>query len=210
MEKANLKDGRIINIDIWDNVRLQQYINAEDKSVKKTGSTLHYEKFGFFGPNFVKKRYNEKVLYSNEKHLSPLEKQDIDGITNADYDRNIIAIFENDIIGISSFMWSKERYTFWQYYHRIIDVKEDWKNIGVGTNLIKRLNNHCFMWGKIFMKSNAYETEGRMHIKHVIDREITGKHFAVVPSGYFPKNAPTKPGIYNSGGKPIEKKLIVV
>ena len=59
MKKITFKDGREAEIEIWNNSRLQKYIEANNSSTEKTGSCLHYEKFGFFGPKFVAKRYSE-------------------------------------------------------------------------------------------------------------------------------------------------------
>ena len=203
MKRVTLKDRREVEIDIWDNRQIQEYINLVNLPTEKTGKNLHYKGLSFFGPSFIKDRYEEDVVYSNEKEISRLEEQEIKGEVNSDYDRNIVAISDGEIVGISSFLWNKERYEFWSYYIRFISVKQDWKGVGIGTNLIKRLNEPCFMWNKILMLPRHYEKEGEKYLIKIINRELTGEHFAIVPN-YYGGDTPKKPGIYNLCGKPVD------
>ncbi len=55
MKKITFKDGREAEIEIWNNSRLQKYIEANNSSTEKTGSCLHYEKFGFLVQNLWQK-----------------------------------------------------------------------------------------------------------------------------------------------------------
>ncbi|MCK5449523.1 hypothetical protein KAI32_01530 [Candidatus Pacearchaeota archaeon] len=202
MGKISLKDGQKIDIDIWDNNQIQKYINAKTRPTEKTGENLHYKDLHFFGPNFVNEGYKENNFYPSEKEISKLEIQNINGQANSDYDRNIVAISNSEIIGISSFLWNKDHYKFWHYYMRFTSVKQSWKNIGVGTSLIKRFNEPCFMWNKIFMLPKIYENEGRKYLLPMINKELCGEHFAIIPP-YYLGDTPKKPGIYNLDGKII-------
>ncbi len=196
-----LKDKREIEIDIWNNKQLETYISKEKRPSSRRGMGIHYEGFEFFGPRMISNRKSSEMPYPGNSSLTKMEIQyKISGI-NQDFDRAIVALDRGEIIGIESFMWVKSEKSFWKYYPRFVDVRKDWKHNGVATALIQRLNEPCFMWGKMMVGSgNSYSPEGKKYFKKLIERKLRTDKFAII-SNHLTKPV-LKPGIYKS---PIDK-----
>ena len=159
MKTAILKEGSEINLEIWNNSDLKGYFLRELRPLRQDTNDAKYVGFDFFGPVMFKRRSFNRNDYSRESDHSDLEKQDARYLTDHEYDRSIVGLnTSQEVIGIAHYTWLKCN-NVWSYYPSFLDVRKDMWDKKVATNLIKRLNEPCFMWGKIFVGSGNSKTD---------------------------------------------------
>lgn len=153
-----------MKIEIWDNRQVRAHLDEKNYPVKKlSGMSEVFKGFSYFSPEFIEMR-----LKTDES------------IVNSEKDKSIVALENTDLVGVFSFLWMKGYDSFYHYFPRFIDVRSDLRNKGIGTALVKRLNEPCFLWGETLKISALdYSSDGDKYIRKVIERELTGEHFKI-------------------------------
>lgn len=201
MNKVLLKDGRESKIDIWNFSQLEEYLSREDLPINKKDSRIVndiwsvVEGFFYFRESLARemKNFDHQNEYKNE-NLTPFEIQKQMNLPRVDYHKTIVVSLNDSPIGILFCQWIKCHGSFWQYHIRFIDVHRNYKNLGVGTNLVKTLDQSKFIKNKI-LAIGEFSEEGEEYMKHTLKRELKAKDYAIVYDNYFGQ-VPTKPGVY--------------
>jgi len=201
MKKFVLKDGRKIDVDTWGFKRLKEYVSGLPTCRKGMSSVL--EGFAFFGPTplyHLESFKDEK--YSEASNLSLLEIQQDRTLPNQKYHRALVALHESVLCGIFLCDWGKRPFDFWKYHTKHLDVHEDYRNLGVGTRLVKSLDQADFLESKI-LQIGTYTVDGENYIQKVMERELKGKNYALIPEEYYDEilGPPLEAGVYDIEGK---------
>ena len=204
MTEFKLKDGREARIEQWDFNQLEDYVSRDlpTYDLHRNGRKK-FNSFTFLGPHNTTEM-DGGVSYSKEENLSPLEIQADRFLPNQAYHKSLAALENDNLAGILICEWINgfADSPFWHYTVKFIDVNEEYKYLGVGTNLVKALVRVDFLKGKIF-STGGFTPEGAKYIKPVFDKELKAKDYAIIPIGFnFLGGAPvpTKPGIYDCRG----------
>jgi GNAT superfamily N-acetyltransferase len=164
------------SIEIWNNVELQQHLKEKEYEtyVAKNRRT-HFKGFQYFGPNF-----STRPAFDGGKVTFKIPS--IEDFTD---DRTLVALEDSNIVGLFSLRYGFYNYTFQHYYPRILEVRDDKRNQGIATSLIKRLKEPCFLHGDVFMiRDSSFTSKGRKYLKDVFERELKDAPFRVV-DGWF-------------------------
>lgn len=184
MKEFNLKTGTPGVIETWKMDQIKKYISQEHQTrdINNMGDQS-FVGFAFFGPNF----------YRDLQRVDP----DNNYFRREVNHRAVVAKADSQAVGIIALQWVKFYMPFWHYHIRWIDVHQDYKNQGVGTNLVRYLNKADFIKGKVLFLS-MLTREGQMYIAKVMKKELLAKDYVLI----FEDNIPSRPkkyGIY--GGK---------
>lgn len=215
MENIILKDGTEAFLDIWNFKDLESYVSSQKLRKEESRSYYHVKGFRFLSNTAV-----QNLLYRGEhiftgKNLSPMEKQVISGLAKEKYVNSIVALCDDKLIGIMVCNWvrdsnfktsdlRKDQLPFWRYFTEFLNVHDDYQNMGVGTAIIKYLDDSKFLDNKILQLS-VYNENGTAHAKPIVERELKAANYALIPHDYSVKLPPTEPGIYDRMGK-LKKK----
>lgn len=208
MKNIMLKDGREAEIEIWGYGELKEYVDSQ--KLKKDSEFRYPHVKGF---RFLSKVAVDNLLYRGDsifsgKNLTPMEKQEISGLHKKSYVRSLAAVTGDELVGIMVCNWIKDSeravnlpdcLPFWRYYAEFLNVHADYQNQGVGTFLIKGIDESRFLENRILHLSKYIEC-GELYAKPVIERELKAGKYALIPNDYSPKIPPKKPGIYDKFG----------
>lgn len=200
MDEFTLKDGRPARLEVWNLEELEAYASQEleieehDNYEKRV-----YEGFKYFDPGlfYRMKEFDPAKDYSVEEELSPLEEQLDPNLRNTGYHRAIVAFHEETLCGVLVCQWIKRGYSFWHYHIQYVDVRKDYKNIGIGTALIRALDQSEFLKAKILL-IGMFSEDGKKYMKQVIKRELKAENYARISEYYDSDTPPTDFGVYTS------------
>ena len=196
-ETVTLKDGMQARIKTWDLEDIRSFTRDNlDAVIVRNGGLHVYEGFRFLRPSLPAEieRTDPRNRYEEELYISPLEHQEDGSGPKENYHRALAGTIDGTVVGVFLCQWAKFSSGFWHYHARFLDVHEDHKNKGIGTVLVKALDQSDFIKGKI-LYIGRYSEEGREHIEHVIDREMSGEDYALVHHDYI-GNTPRRYGVY--------------
>jgi|GEM_PF-5785105 len=202
---AILKDGRPLEIRTWNFGNLERFVASSYwPSHYRNHSWRIYDGFTFFGPDAAVnlRMHDPDNQYRVNPLLSPLERQEWT-LPKTSYHRALVASLDGQPVGILLCEWLKCYNPYWSYHLNYIDVREDTKNLGIGTSLLRKLDRSRFLKRKILRVGWATE-EGRKHIMPVVERELRAREYALVHDGHF-GDTPLAPGIYR---KTSEKEFV--
>lgn len=201
MIRFELKDGREATIHTWNFQQLKKYV-SKDLSTSTNGMLRHFNGFRFLGPNtaYEMEILRVEIKYEKEKTLSPLEIQPDRSLPKEKYHKSLVALIDEEVCGIAICQWIKDSMPFWRYHIKLIDVNEKFRNLGVGTNLVKALDKAVFLDSKI-IQDGRYTEDGKKYIQKAVQRELKGERYAFIPNDYLLTSAPRKKGIYDAEGK---------
>lgn len=208
-----LKDGREAAIEVWGYDELKDYVEGQKMKKDDAFNYPHVKGFRFLSNVAV-----DNMLYRGSpvftgKNLTMMERQDISGLHKKAYVRSLAAAYDNELIGIMAFNWVRDsensshlmdNLPFWRYYAEFLDVRKDFQNQGIGTSLIKFLDESSFVENKILHLSK-YVSKGELYAKPVIERELKARKYALIPNNYSIKTPPGKPGIYDRKGNLMKR-----
>lgn len=201
-----LKDGRTARIEIWNVSQLEKYVEEHVPDYPHRPRSV--EGFIYFCPDSIQRlldppRY-EYEKYEHATFRSPLEQQPEPRMPRQAYHRAVVALRDQEVIGIILCKWVSYN-NYWRYSLNYIDVHKDHKNKGVGTHLMRALDQAPFLKGKIIQRT-LQSGEGKKWISHVVERELHTRDYALLPYFYDPVfGPPMEPGLYNGEGKRIER-----
>jgi GNAT superfamily N-acetyltransferase len=194
-----LKDGREAHTEIWDADKLGRFLNG------CTGIRDYRLKEKIPGFEYLQKndaidfKIRAGPEYAEAIDLSDLEKQDVMGLPNWDYHRTLAAICEGELAGMWLFRWRNFYGGFWRYQSRFMDIKDEFRNQGIGTAMVKTLHQADFIQGRI-VECGGFSDDGERYIKKVIAREMTAENYALVGKEYE-GHKPNQFGVYDSFGE---------
>ncbi len=184
MKEFLLKNGNTAQIDTWEFDQIKEYVS---KSIPTRNLNNMSDKafigFAFFGPNLAR-----DLLRVDPDNDYPQRFKE---------HRAVVASVDGEVSGLIVTQWVKFSLPFWHYHLRWIDVRKDYKNQGVGTNLVNYLDKQDFVKGKPVFLSMLTQ-EGELYIAKVIKRELKAKDYTLVYEDSIPKKI-TRLGKY--GGK---------
>lgn len=174
MKEFYLKNGTPSQIDTWGIEQIKDYVNQEipTKTLNNLGDKS-FVGFAFFGPNLA----SDLMRVDPDNNFAERFKSH----------RAIVATIDNQAVGIMVTQFVKFSLPFWHYHIRFIDVREDFKNQGVGTNLTKYLDQEDFLKNKVLFLS-MLTSEGSMYIAKVMKKELKAKDYTLVFEDNIPKN----------------------
>jgi len=202
-----LKDGREVTIDTWGYNQLKDFVKNSGVQVVQTGMNYHLDCFRYLGPSAMQslESYNSRNYFNSSENLTKLELQENMNLFDTDYHRALCIFDEDDLIGIIICEWINDsHYPFWCYHINFIDVHTEYKNLGVGTNLMKALDKANFLDSKVLQRGQSSE-EGSLYISHVAERELNAENYALIPWDYRLRIPPEDVGVYDSFGKLISE-----
>lgn len=204
MADFNLKSGEKASLFIWNYQDIEAYTSQDLPTYDRNNmGAKAFVGWSYFGPSLAcdLKRVDPDNNYAcvDVQELSPLERQTHLGLNKEDYHRAIIASLEQKPVGILVCQWVKFTSAFWHYHIRYIDVNQDYKNQGIGTELVKTLDTADFLKGKI-LEHGFFSPEGSEFIEHVMRRELKARDYAEVYDDYYLDqwHKPTSFGFYSS------------
>lgn len=166
MKEFSLKNGTEGLIETWKINRIKEYVSGDIplRNLNNMGDQS-FEGFAFFGPSLYKDLLrvdpNNNYFRREVKH------------------RAVVASVGSEPIGIVALQWVKFYMPFWHYHLRWIDVREDYKNQGVGKNLVRYLDKEGFLKGKVLFLS-MLTNEGSLYIAKVMKRELNARDYTVL------------------------------
>lgn len=204
MEQIILKNKRSIDIDIWNYEQFKSF--AEKLPTYEEGSHSFFQGFTIFSPqmfDITRIWARNKNRYSDAKNLSPLEIQADRALPNEAYDRIIVALQGDNLLGYYSFIWHKEDYyNFWRYKTHVLEVKKDFRSQGIATHIIKTLDRADFIKNKI-LQLGMYTFMGEKYARKIIEKELKARDYVLLPEEYFEEDAPKRFGRYDYKGELI-------
>lgn len=182
-----LRDGREIEINTWNFEELSDYCK-NNKGVPLDFQAFEnniriYPGFHYFNPHIPEiladPRTSSDCFLSFENYTS--ENNAESRTRNQDNHRILIAKNNDELCGIVCCTWlsPNKRTDFYRYVLDFIDVREDFRGIGLGTILTKHLDMSDFLRGKI-LEISHYSNEGRKYIKKVFETHLTGKGYQII------------------------------
>ena len=206
-----LKDGGKADIEVWGYKDLRDYVGGQKTRLdRETGHNL-VGGFDFLGTEAV-----GNITHRGERHyrgkFSRMEKQDLSGLKNEHYCRSVAAVSRGELLGILVCNWirdnagvqdgvpAEEKLPFWRYYAEFLDVRGNCRNNGVGTGIIRFLDDADFLDSRILQLSK-YVGDGTRFAMPVIGRELKAENYALIPHDYSVATPPAKPGIYDRIGR---------
>ena len=171
-------------------------------SIVKTGELYHFENFTYFGSEVIEvlDSYDSKIYSEDSANLTSLELHENMSLLDKEYHRFVVASYDDEIIGILVSDWIKDlRYPFWSFRIGFIDVHNDYKELGVGTNIISALDKADFLDSKIVRIGN-FSIEGELYILPVINKSLKAKNYALLFSNSGLKVPPNEVGVYDIYG----------
>jgi hypothetical protein len=197
MHDVELKDGRVVNIDCWDFDDFKKHtLDRVESEPKQNGNKL-FDGFSYYGSDIINdlKSVNT-ACYRNACNLSDFEKQEDPTLSNEQYHRALVALHDQEIIGLLICQWTNNRYfPFWLYHMKFVDVNKSFQNQSVATHLVKELNATDFLGHKI-LYLGVFSNPGKRFLKPICDRILDAENYALVTSQRYMDNPPTAPGIY--------------
>lgn len=174
MKEFLLKNGASAQIDTWGFNRIKDYVsrNIPTRNLNNMGDKS-FVGFAFFGPR----------LASDLERVDPYNNYP----NRTDDHAAVVATVEEEAIGLIVIQWVKFGLPFWHYHIRWIDVRQDYKNRGVGTNLVKYLNEEEFIKGKVLLLSMLTK-EGETYIAKTMKDELKAKDYTLVFEDEIPES----------------------
>lgn len=211
MENIILKDGTEANIEIWNYKDLDIYVSSQKMKSDEKWKYHHVKGFRYLSEIAVQNLLYRGEPFFNGKNVSEMEKQDISRLPKENYTRALAALCDEELIGIMVCNWvrdnncEKSRYLginqlpFWRYFVEFLNVHEDYHNKGVGSELIKKLDDSKFLNNKILQLS-IYNEDGDRFARPIIEKKLNARKYALIPHNYSVDLPPTKPGVYDRLG----------
>jgi hypothetical protein len=201
IDHFSLKGGLEAKLPIWRYPDIESYVEQEHPTYELNNmGDKAFSGWAYFGPSLAYDLEHTDMRNdydtSDAQELSPLEIQTPGGQGKKNYHRAIVATLGGEPIGITVCEWTKFSSDYWNYHLRYIDVDETYKNQGVGTNMIRALDEADFLKGKI-LKTSMFSQEGHRFIRHVMQRELKAEDYAVIYDDYY-GGRPTAFGTYPS------------
>ncbi|MFP4523576.1 MAG: hypothetical protein ACOCQQ_02785 [Candidatus Nanoarchaeia archaeon] len=168
-------------------VRFQQFNDSSNDSLVKGFSLLRKDVAS-------RRLYlNRDEVYSLDDSLHTFERQGKQKEKTCDYDVNIVARSDSDLLGILSFKWthfhfSRTKKDSWLYFTRFIDVREDVRDRGLATDLLSFAAQYDVLAHKI-IRFGTFTVEGERYVKSKLPTIFNDSKCAVIPSSYsmFPQ-----------------------
>lgn len=164
----------MVEIDIWDNEKINNFISNTRQNYHAGSSfgRLVFEGFNYFGPNFISDRENDCIIFNLHKNSS---------YANLSKDRAVVSLDGSEVIGIFSFLCGDFFWEFEHYRPLFLDVRKDWRNKKIATNMIKRLNEPSFLSEQFLVLSGRnYSYLGKLYARPVIEKEWDGRQFSII------------------------------
>ena len=203
-----LIDGKRARIETWNFKQLDDYV-SQDLPTHGYEPRKRFNGFDLLGPHNTREMVRG-TRYSEEKDLSPLEVQSDRTLLDEDYHRTLAVLEDDKLIGVLINEWVKAIpvMPFWHYTIKFIDVYKDYRNLGVGTELVRTLDGSDFLKGKIFF-AGPFTEDGHRYIKHVIKSELKARDYAIIDKFDFNDAiVPRSPGIYHANGNRLDLEEI--
>jgi GNAT superfamily N-acetyltransferase len=202
MDAFTLKDGRVARIAIWGIDEIAEFASRDIPTydLNNMGDKA-FLGFAYLGPSLPEdlRRVDPDHDYARASNLSPMEVQPDGGLPKEMYHRMVTASVDGKLAGIRVCQWTHFG-RFWSYHGRWVDVHEDYRNLGIGTGLVRAVDQADFLKDKI-LRIGMFSPLGGMYMKNVLQRELKALDYAVV-YGDYDGPAPQTPGVY--GGRFID------
>ena len=184
-------------IEQWDYNQLAEYL-AQDHLLdeEKDGKVLK----GFmYLRQELPSRFENQDPYHNycsitHKDLTVMEIMRILHKRREQYHHALITKRQHDVVGALIAQWVKFHEEFWHYHIRFVDVREDCRNQGIATKLLRTLNEADFLKQKI-LYMGMLSVDGERYLRHIVHREMKARDYALVFEDYIGPT-PITSGIY--------------
>jgi hypothetical protein len=206
MEKITLKDGKKAVIDTWDFHDLEGFLESHEVQ-KNLNDTYTVNGFVYLSPASIEEiRKFNKEKYSRARRLSAMEIQDQRNLENEEYTRCPVALIDDELAGIRVCWWINVENGFWRYHTKFTDVREDFRNLGIGRQLIRATDRSEFLNNRIF-QAGTLSQDGSRYLFDVLKKEMNAETYAFIPVEYYGNVPPKNPGIYDSFGNLVEGNI---
>lgn len=131
----------------------------------------------------VERLMNEEYSYFWQEGLRSFETQENKKDFNHEYDINILARKEDEIIGLNRLEWVYDSYgkdTFWNYKSNFLEVRNDHYKQGIAKKLLQHLEKETITQGKI-IRFGEFSTKGDKYLKHNIEKTFLNKKHFILP-----------------------------
>jgi hypothetical protein len=130
--------------------------------------------------------------YKRSKNLKEFEKQAIINELDSEYDISIVAMKENELIGVLSLKWFYDNFKdikLWNYRNRFISVKNEYKNKGIATQMLQKLESSKSIEGKVLRFGN-FSPQGKLYLQQLITKIFCNENYIILPKDDWKYNKP--------------------
>lgn len=130
-------------------------------------------------------RHHTSRYYPDPLELPEAQQQPYGNCGSVEFDKALCAMVGPCLIGIVYCEWMlfKRDETFWGYNLSFVDVHASWRENGIASALIKRLNIEPWLAGKNLCLT-SYTGLGQERIAHVVTRELTSTNYTLKQPWY--------------------------
>lgn len=204
-----------IRYEVWNYIQMNNYLQKTklEKYINSKGKH-RFVGFSFFGDTILSSCV--KASYQKNYNLDGLSNYEIQSDFNTNpiyYCRFVVALYENEIVGIISCPWvidNKYNNSFWKYYLLHIDVNENFRKNskfnplgGISDGLLNKLKNSEFLFGHILQLS-LFSSDGELYLKKNILDKLHNSKFSLISNEYSRTFPPTEFGLIDDSGNKIK------
>ena len=129
---------------------------------------------------------NPRAVYSSTDDLRFFEKQSTKKILDCEYDVNVVARTNSEILGVFLLRWEKYRVgthkkdKIWNYNVAFIEVKDSYRNKGIASDLLEFVEQLPEIQNKV-IRFGKFKSDGTKYIRHIIPRIFSSDSYLILP-----------------------------